>query len=1035
MSRDRPNVFSIAPGAPFLATLRDRLMDGTLVPGFAPGGNPLALADVTIYLPTRRAARELRALFAAAHPSGAAILPSIRPLGELDDDAGFLDDDALSLTLMPDIEPEERVLELAKPIRAWGEAMKTNLFGAEPYVVPASQADAVWLARHLADLMDEVAREKGDWKKLDALVPADIGAWWQLTLEFMKIARTYWPDRLAELQRGEPQDRFNRLMQDEAERLRSRGSRGPVIAAGSTGSVPATAELLAAIASLPNGAVVLPGFETEMTGETLAELNRLPVHPSIFGHPQYGLVRLVEKFGMMPHEVVEIGSIGVQGRERNRLISRSLLPPDATHVWATDSIDLDMALDGVTEISAPGEVQEALAIAIALKHALEHGHTPAALVTADRTLARRVSAELERFGIHADDSGGTPLAHTAPAALFQLMLNAVFDGSGLIENLVALLKHPLARLGRKRADTRRFAETLELIWLRGHIAPLTITAILDLLTNKPRLTRIDEDHQPKWWKRFGPKDIENALELGLDLEKALAPLLALKDHSGSVTVSHCVVKCVEALEAIGLDPETGLGALYDGEAGEAFADHLRRLASTQADFDFPALAWPSIHAAMITGKSVKPRFGSDPRIHIWGALEARLQPVETVILGGLNEKVWPQRPSDDPFLSRGMKAGIDLGPPERRTGLAAHDFQMLAGNRRLILTRSARQESAPSVASRWLQRLHAAAGEDAVKAMQARGQMFLDESRKLDWRRDEKRAERPNPKPAVALRPKDFSVTDIETLIRDPYAIHARKILGLEALEDLLREPDALERGKLFHKIAEVFVNERKSAPGTADELMAIGRRLFDEQGLPPEIEISWWRRFERMADNLIAFETGRFGETRQSHVEIKAKPTPVDNTGVTLSGRADRIDEMKDGTAQIIDYKTGTLPSIKQAFQLRSPQLPLEAALMARGAFETIGAKNASDLLYVRLKSDGDVKPESVPATKENADGESADQIGERAWQRLAKMLESYNGESQGYLSRQAMLKENDAGRYDHLARVAEWMSGGDGEDGSETG
>ena len=1029
MSRTRPNVFTIAPGVPFLATLRDKLMDGTLVPGFNPGPDPLALSDVTIYLPTRRAARELRSLFAAAHPSGSAILPTIRPLGELDDDAGFFDDDALSLSLLPDIAPDERVLELARLIRHWGEAIRTDLFGTDPFVVPASHADAVWMARHLAELMEEVARERGDWSKLESLVPDDLSDWWQLTLKFMSIATQFWPTRLAELQRGEPQDRFNRLMQAETERLKREGSRGPVIAAGSTGSVPATADLLAAIAGLPNGAVVLPGFEPNPGAETLAQINQLPVQPSVTGHPQFGLVRLVEKFGLMPEDVCELGNPGSDAKARNQLVSLALLPPDATYLWEQAKPDSGEALAGVAEIFAPNEVQEALAVAVALKQALEDGHTPAALVTADRTLARRVSAELERFGIRADDSGGMPLAHTPPAALFQLMLDAVFDGTRLIETVMSLLKHPLARLGRKRAETRELAETLELIWLRGHIAPLTLAGVIDLLKDTPRLTRIDENHLPKWMKRFGPKDIEKSIDLGLALGKALEPLLALKDHSGPVTVDACVVASVAAFEAIGLDPENGLGALYEAEAGSAFADHLHGLAATQCGFSFPPSNWPSIFAAMISGKVVKPRFGSDPRIHIWGALEARLQPVELVILAGLNEKVWPARPSDDPFLSRGMKAGIDLGPPERRTGLAAHDFQMLAGHKRLIVSRSARQEGAPSVASRWLQRLHAAAGSQAVTAMQARGEFYLDLARRLDWREDAPRAKRPEPKPPVALRPKHFSVTDIETLIRDPYAVHARKILGLEPLESLLREPDALERGTLFHKIAELFVRERAHAPGTLEELRAIGRKLFDDEHLPPDIELAWWRRFERMAENLIEFETGRHPMIARSLVECEAAKIKVDGSDVTISGRADRVDVMRDGTAQIIDYKTGSTPSIAQAFLLRSPQLPLEAALMARGAFREIGAAKASDLLYVRLKANGDVKPESVPGAAENKKTmETADQIGERAWMRLCHLIASFNNPDKGYISRQAMLKETDAGRYDHLARVAEWTSGGEG-------
>lgn len=1024
--RDRANVFSIAPGAPFLKTLADALCDGTLVEGFKDSGDPLALSTVTIYVPTRRAARALRSEFAQRNASGAAILPTIKPLGEFDEDLGFFDEAGESLTIDEPIGNEERILQLARLVRQWASQIPgavRDLFGEDPMVLPSTSADAVWLARDLARLIDDVEREGGDWQKLNTIVPEALGAWWQLTLSFMEIVAEHWPEFLQQGGFTAPATHRNSILIAEANRLREKGSAGPVIAAGSTGSVPATAELLRVIARLPQGAVVLPGLDFDLTDEAWDALDEKDDAPSVYGHPQFGLKKLLGKFCTLRGDVTEIGAVEATLKARGRTISAALMPADVTHLWSgLQGLEIGAGFAQVCEIVAPSESLEALAIAVALREAVENKAYPAALVTTDRTLARRVSAEMERFGIRADDSGGTPLDQTLPAALFQMMLDVVFDTADPAR-LLALLKHPLTSLGKDRQTARRGAEVLEITAMRGTVVPLDIESILKVI-GKPGIS--DDKHAQRWTDRYGPEDIELAADIGIALGKALRPQIDFIETKNTSVAEACRLS-VTAFEALGKDGAGSVKSLYDGEAGEAFAAHLRALVSVSKEYTFDAREWPSVYRALTTGQSVKPRLGSDPRVFIWGALEARLQDVETVILGGLNEKSWPARPSDDPFLSRGMKHDIGIEPPERRIGLAAHDFQMLMGCKRVILSRAARIDGAPSVPSRWLQRLHAVLGGTETKAMQRRAENYLLWARGLDLGDRTELAKRPCPKPPVDLRPLRFSVTEIETLIRDPYAIHAKRILGLQPLEDLLRDPDVLERGRLFHKIAEIFVAERKTAPGTAAELTAAGRRLFAQESLPPETEALWWRRFERMIDEFIAFEAGRAPLSASSGVELDSSKIAIGTTGATLHGRADRIDQLTTGGADILDYKTGTTPSVAQAFQLLSPQLALEAALMARGGFFNGKALPANDLIYVRLKADGTVKGESVLAARKNAGSENAAALGERAWQKLDILVRHYLKPGHGYLSRRAPFKGAFDGDFDHLARAQEWSSGGD--------
>jgi ATP-dependent helicase/nuclease subunit B len=726
--RDKPNIFTIAPGAPFLTTLATRLLDGTLVPGFRAGGDPLALAKVTIYVPTRRAARALRSEFAQLSGINAAILPAIRPLGEFDED---FDLSGSGLDLAPPIGREERLIQLAVMVRKWSEALPDaarELFGSDPMVLPATSADAVWLARNLADLMDEAEREGGDWTKLKELVPDDLANWWQLTLGFMQIVTEHWPQHLAQNRLSDHVAHRNQLIRAEAERLAQYGSDGPVIAAGSTGSMPATAKLLKIIARLPNGAIVLPGLDKSLDASAWDAVGQAPENPSVFGHPQYGLRKLIETCQATRDDVVELGNNRADINARNSAMSLALLPADETGAWAGLAGKVS-GFEHVCEIAAPSETSEALAIAVALREAVEFGHTPAALVTADRTLARRVSAELERFGIVADDSGGTPLDHTPPAALFSLMLGLAF-GTPDPASLLSLLQHPLTSLGKDRKSARRGAEVIDLQFLRGEVLPLDPDAILELLRS-PNKQTVKNGRDWKWSHRFETHEIETAADLCLSLAEALEPLRNLQSLE-LVSVADACLASIKAYEAIGLDAETGLSRLYGGEAGEKFAELLRALYALDGDFRFGPAEWPAVFRAFMSGQSVKPRHGSDPRVFIWGALEARLQNVETVVLGGLNETVWPARPADDPFLSRSMKKGVLLDPPERRIGLAAHDFQMLMGHPRVILSRSARRDGSPTVPSRWLQRLHALLGTDGTKALQLRGRDYLDWAGQID---------------------------------------------------------------------------------------------------------------------------------------------------------------------------------------------------------------------------------------------------------------------------------------------------------------
>lgn len=431
--------------------------------------------------------------------------------------------------------------------------------------------------------------------------------------------------------------------------------------------------------------------------------------------------------------------------------------------------------------------------------------------------------------------------------------------------------------------------------------------------------------------------------------------------------------------------------------------------------------------ALVAGELVKPRAGGHPHIFIWGTLEARLQQVDTLILAGLNEGTWPGSLSSDPFLSRAMKTGIGLEPPERRIGLAAHDFQMGLGAQQVILSRSARAANAPTVASRWLQRLAAVIGKVQTDRLRARGVRYLHWAELLDKVTETPLALRPAPKPPADRQPKRYSFSEIRTLRRDPYAIYAKRILRLDPPEELISDPGAAERGILYHHILECFVSE-KSNPADADsleQLHSIATREFERDNLPDHVSLVWRAHFNTMASAFVDWERSRASQVTARFTECRAK-LDLRHAGITLSGIADRIDITDTGQAEILDYKTGGSPSRKVAWTLLDPQLPLEAAALGAGAFDGFDQLQTQSLAYVRLKPDPVLKVDRIEGQVKGQDTDkSAMDLADESVERLTDLILALSSGKLGFSSQVIPDATARYGHeYDHLARVREWSS-----------
>ncbi|MFD0916899.1 double-strand break repair protein AddB [Pseudahrensia aquimaris] len=1044
------SVVSIPPGASFLPTLVDALIHGRLIDGFHPGHDPLALADATIWVPTRRAARALATEFVSRLDGQAALLPSIRALGDVDEDGYFFERDGdganySALLAQEPIGSLERQTVLAQMISAWSDSLndaQREIYSGQEILMPASFADAAWFAQDLARLMDMVSTEEVDWEALDDLVPDERGYadWWKLTLEFLKIATKAWPSYLNERGAVDGASLRATWLRAQAEIYRSKGSRGPVIAAGSTGSIPATADLLDTIAHMPNGVVILPGLDRTMHDEDWAKVD-LPDNDrddggTAPGHPQYGLKRLIDRLGKTRADVVYLGGADDTGigyaRVREEIVSAALLPSTATGKWSVlhetfSDEQRERAFEGIALVEAPGEREEALAIALALREKVENPAHTAALVTPDRNLARRVAVELRRFGLDVDDSAGQPLRNRAHGAFARLVLQVAFTPADP-SALVSLIKHPLALFGAETARARNAARMLELSVLRGAVQPPvpgTLAARLAKIKNLHENKNKGDDEERAPWpvSRFTDEDWDDAGWLAEQIDTIFAPLT-------TTTFAEHTRRTIALIEACGADEEQSLKHLYKDEEGTALCAFLTDLADQMDATELDPVEWPDVFDAFLASRVVRPNGGTHPRVSILGPLEARLQTYDRVVLGGLNEGSWPASARNDPFLSRPMKAELGLPPPERRTGLAAHDFQMLLGMEDVVLTRSIRTDNAPTIASRWLQRLLIVGGNSVERAVVQAGRSFLDWTMQIDEPAGPPvPAPRPAPVPPLAKRPKRMSVTEVETWVNDPYAIYAKKILHLQALDPLSRDADAREKGTLYHSIFEDFIREypRIEDPLKAQQaLREIADRRFSSSIVPLEIAALWRPRFDVIGEQFIDWHNSYRADVKKFHIELHAQ-LEIDGYGFTLSGRADRIDVKLDGTLAIFDYKTSGNPSAENARKLYSPQLPLEAAMVARGAFKAVGARQTSSLGYIRLRPAKELKIDLLEGKDE-----TSHELGERAWEQLLALITAYADPAKPYVSKARIHKGRQfESSYDHVARVREWAYSSD-EDGA---
>lgn len=1043
----RSKFYTISPMVSFVDTLADSIVSGRIIEGWPDQAYPYSLSSATIYMPTKRSAEGLAGSLKIHKKAKSLFLPKIVSIGEINDTENiFTVENSIEKffsenKLTRQISPLTRRLILTKLINSWAKRIESSLSENNTDLIPSEFGhpsilreetafsvaktinDGLYLADSLGHLIDTLVIYKKTWKDVHSLLPQELSdAYWSISKDFLRIAAEAWPAYCHKEGVIDAAERRDLIISTEADRLLKEFPRTPFMIAGSTGSMPSTAKLICAISQLPFGVVVFPGIDKNLDRESLAILNQDKNQYNCSSHPQAILSKLIRQIGIDRDNISELSKPNNTLKYREVFLSECMRPYETTHLWSNIDENLKESeilegLQGVSYIEADNERDEALTISFILRSALEISGKTAALITPDRSLAKRVNSELLRWGVHSDDSAGTPLHKSSIGTLASLLVSALVDRFSPV-SLLALLNHCEVRLGLTKDILRKGISTIDLGLSRVLIKSNDIYGIRDafnllgkkdtecLTANPDRRLTLDDwycanviikkfelIYEP--FHKLDSSDLNFFLNL---IEPALNLIIASPDDRSEIANINGSTEMLELFSAIRLLPDLGLTA----SSG----------------------SYVTFFEQLMGGYTVPNHSASHPRLKILGLLEARLLHFDLVILGGLDEGIWPPETGSDPFLNRPWREELGIPTPERRIGQTALDFISGLGALEVFITRSLKRNGSPMIASRFVQRMIAVAGTETFKAVSDRGEAILNLARKLDDVEIAQEASRPEPIPPAHLLPRKLSVTEVELLRRDPYSIYAKHVLRLEHLEKIGYQIGNRERGNIFHLILSRFTEKWSTTlPDDAlNKLLAIGEEVLALYHYQLSLEPFWAIRLR---------ETGRwYLGWEKIRRDVLTEPLAVERRGALsvqlprggdfiLSGQVDRIEFVGNGKFNIIDFKTGKVPSQLQVRAGFSPQLTLEAAMLKRNAFNGLSGIRTHGLIYIKIGGKGGGEEKPIRDLKDPFD---CDEVVERHFLEFIKLVDDHWNGSRPFYSRPHPQFTTDFGRYDHLARVKEW-------------
>lgn len=967
MAINAKNIFNIRLGAPFWDTLATHFSNKA-----SSAEHNLQIASTLFLVPNRRACQALTSAFIRAQGLKPAVLPQIVPIAEIDDDEVFFSSYAANCPLLSEkhvISKEERLFLFTRLIMS-----KPADFG----IKRISLAQALNLSLELGNLIDTACNQGLSFDKLYDLVPDKYATHWQETLKLLKIITEFWPQILEERQSIDICEFNKNLLLQQAKIWREEQTTKHIIAAGITACFPAIIETLKTIQQLPNGEIYFAGIDRFADDEYWNFIDE--------SHPQFEFKELLSLLDLNRQDITDLET--TTNFDREKFISELMRPAPVSDKWRElkNSINVSSATDGIQIINCNSQRDEATAIAFKIREIINIPEKTVALITYDRNLARRVSAELERFDIKADDSAGLPLHLSSLGIFLRLIVESAEDKYSMVK-LISLLKHPFTLLGSTATEFRKIVYVYE-----------------EALRQRENLPADEQ----------AMACINNVMETLKDLANAIAsPAIEFQD------ILRLHIQTAEQLASSA--ERDGKEELWHGDAGKVAAKMITKLLEAAPTLgvingkDYPALI-----TELMQQETVRSNFGTHPRISILGPIEARLHHFDYVILGEFNEGTWPKPAQADMWMSRPMKKDFGFNLPEKNIGILGADLCGFLAIKNVILTRAERVDGTPMKKSRWLLRM-----ETVLKAINSNieklnANVFYLIANQIDKPTNYIQIKAPAPCPPLSARPRKLSASGLDLLIQDPYSVFAKYILKLYPLDDLDVELDQRDYGTLIHAIIEDFNNlyPDKLPDNAADILLDLGKKHFEAMNIEKDKKAFWLPKFIKTAQWVLEQEKDYRAEVQKVNNEISGEIKYNLPAGEFIfTAKADRIDELKDGTVNIIDYKTGNIASKKQVLSGHATQLPLEGLIASKGAFSQILHKQVQKLIYWQL------------GTKKLEINTKEEDILNRCEDYLLRLISAFDFETTPYHSRPTpkfIPKNKD---YEHLSRLKEWSVQEDGD------
>lgn len=964
------NIYNISAKESFVDVLAKHFLDRY-------DGRLEEFSRILFLLPNRRACKSLAEAFVRQRGKEATILPRISPIDDVEEDEIFLSGNSDILQkIKPSIGNMERVLTFTRMI------MHKNEYGIDD----VSLAQAYALAKNLASFIDTVQNEELNFADLENLVPYNYSEHWRKTLQLLKIISEYWPQILEENGKCDPMIRRKQLLQAEIDYWHNSSNRPKIVIAGTTAAYPYLREMVKTVSEFEDGEVYLYGLDKYSDDETWQSIDE--------NHPQYELKCLLDYLGISRNSVANIGYDNIDLREK--LICELMRPAATSGAWRNLSLEVlpEETFHNIHLINCDDMRQEARTIALIMRETLETEEKTTALVTMDRNLSRRVVSELKKWGIKADDSAGQPLSLTHIGIYFRLIGEAVANNTMTAK--VTVMKYPFTACGMERDKFLREVYHLEKNLRSDEELSVSQQALLD------------------------------------DFEERIRPLKELYENP-TVNLKDILETHIKVAQSLAdTNIKTGEKIIWRNDDGRAAANFFVDLINKSDELgQIAANDYLPFLVTTMTEQNVRSVYGFHPRIKILGPIEARLSHYDRVIIGGVNEGVWPNLPKGDMWLSRPMKKKFGMTQAEKNIGVCAADFAHLMQAPEVFLTRAQKVDGAPTDKSRWWLRfetvLEAVFGsENEQKAKYA----FLYRQPYSQWAKNIERCKNPQPIkapcpcPKVEYRPRKLSASKIETLMRDPYSIYAQKVLHLYPLKDLDRSMEAFDFGNIVHETLEDFCRKYNSSnyPEDAKEqIMKIGMQKFTEKKVEESVIAFWKPHLQEFIDIVVKFEKGCRPRILNIYPEENGEITFKGKHGdFIITGKADRIDVMNDDSVQIIDYKTGSGRSTSEIEKVTAPQLPVEALIAEKGGYKVIGRKKVSGLQYWALKD----KSGATNAEKSQNAVVKIEKV-------LQKLIDEFDNEKRPYLTKPIPNLTGQYDDYDHLSRILEWSVKDDNDNG----